>query len=246
MAGKLMVADNPPPGRIEYVYTFQFPTGVEKQFAVRLNAATLDLLPATPVPRPDWTKLAYHQCEDCPLADSVTHCPVAVNLSSLVESFKDSLSFEGTTVTVQTQERTYTKETTLQQGLSSIIGIYMVTSGCPVMDRLRPNVRFHLPFATGEETIYRAVSMYLLAQYFRMRRGEAPDWTLDHLAKVYKGVWLVNKGITQRLAHASSKDANVNAVIVLSMFGSNLNDYLEDSLKEIEPFFRDHTKPARP
>jgi len=241
-----MVADNALPERIQYRYTFRFADGAEKQFEVNLNAATLELVPAAQAPKPDWTKLAYHQCERCPLADTVAHCPIAVNLSSLVESFKDSLSFEGTTVTVQTHQRTYTKQTTLQQGLSSIIGIYMVTSGCPVMDRLRPNVRFHLPFASGEETIYRAVSMYLTAQYFRMRRGEMPDWTLEHLAEVYKGVWLVNKGITQRLADASSKDANVNAVIVLSMFGSNLDDYLEDSLKEIEPLFSDHTKPVQP
>ena len=240
-----MAADKTSPARIQYSYIFRFPHGAEKRFEVVLDATTLELVPGTAPPRPDWTELSYHQCEECPLADSVSHCPIAVNLSSLVDSFKDSLSFEDTTVTVRALERTYAKETTLQQGLSSIIGIYMVTSGCPVMDRLRPNVRFHLPFASGEETIYRAVSMYLLSQYFRMRRGEAPDWTLDHLAEVYKGVWLVNKGITQRLAHASSKDANVNAVIVLSMFGSHLNEHLEDSLKEIEPLFRDRPKPPR-
>ncbi len=241
-----MVADNALPERIQYFYTFQFANGVEQRFEVSLNAATLELAPNASAPKPEWTKLTYHQCEQCPLADTVTHCPIAVNLSSLVERFKDSLSFENTTVTVQTHQRTYAKQTSLQQGLSSIIGLYMVTSGCPVMDPLRPNVRFHLPFASSEETIYRAVSMYLMAQYFRMRRGEAPDWTLDHLAEVYKGVWRVNKGITQRLAQASSKDANVNAVIVLSMFGSNLDDYLEDSLKEIEPLFSDRTKPAQP
>jgi hypothetical protein len=241
-----MVADNALPERIQYLYTFRFANGAEKQFEVNLNAATLELVSNANVPKPDWTKLAYDQCERCPLADTVAHCPIAVNLSSLVESFKDSLSFENTTVTVQTHQRTYTKQTTLQQGLSSIIGIYMVTSSCPVMDKLRPNVRFHLPFASGEETIYRAVSMYLTAQYFRMRRGETPDWTLEHLSEIYKGVWLVNKGISQRLSHASAQDANVNAVIVLSTFGSNLDDYLEDSLKEIEPLFSDHTKPAQP
>ncbi len=240
-----MTADKALPARIQYTYTFQFPNGSEKRFEVVLDARTLELLPGPASPRPEWTELPFHQCEECPLADTVSHCPIAVNLASLVDSFKDELSFENTTVTVQTPERTYAKDTSLQQGLSSIIGIYMVTSGCPVMDNLRPNVRFHLPFATGEETIFRAVSMYLLMQYFRMRRGDEPDWTLDHLAEVYKGVWLVNKGITQRLAHASSKDANVNAVIVLSMFGSNLNEHLEESLREIEPLFRDRTKPPR-
>ena len=241
-----MAADNALPERIQYLYTFRFANGVEKQFEVNLDAATLELVSNANAPKPEWTKLAYDQCERCPLAGTVSHCPIAVNLSSLVESFKDSLSFENTTVTVQTHQRTYTKQTTLQQGLSSIIGIYMVTSGCPVMDKLRPNVRFHLPFASGEETIYRAVSMYLAAQYFRMRRGETPDWTLEHLSEIYKGVWLVNKGISQRLSHASAQDANVNAVIVLSMFGSNLDDYLEDSLEEIEPLFSDHTKQAQP
>ena len=240
------MAESPQAHTLHFLYVFQFPDKTEKRFEVGLNAATLELVPGESTPRPDWTKLAYHQCEQCPLADTVTHCPVAVNLSSLVENFKDSLSFESTTVTVQAQQRTYAKQTTLQQGLSSIIGIYMVTSGCPVMDTLRPNARFHLPFASGEETVYRAVSMYLTAQYFRMRRGEIPDWTLKHLAEVYKGVWRVNKGITQRLAQASSQDANVNAVIVLSMFGSTLDDYLEDSLKEIEPLFSSHTKPAQP
>ncbi len=241
-----MAADSAPPERIRYLYTFQFANGIEKQFEVDLDAATLELVPAAAAPNPDWTKLQYQQCEQCPLGDTVRHCPVAVNLSGLVEHFKDAVSFENTSVTVETAQRAYSKQTTLQQGLSSIIGIYMVTSGCPVMDPLRPNVRFHLPFASTEETIYRAVSMYLAAQYFRMRRGEMPDWALEHLAEVYKGVWRVNKGITQRLAHASSKDANVNAVIVLSMFGSNLDDYLEDSLKEIEPLFSDRAKPAQP
>jgi hypothetical protein len=239
-----MAADSAPSERIRYLYTFQFANGIEKQFEVGLDAATLELAHPAPAVNPEWTKLAYHQCERCPLADTVAHCPIAVNLSSLVDRFKDSLSFENTTVTVQAPQRAYVKQTSLQQGLSSIIGIYMVTSGCPVMDPLRPNVRFHLPFASGEETIHRAVSLYLMTQYFRMRRGETPDWTLEHLAEIYRGVWRVNKGITQRLASASSQDANVNAVIVLSMFGSNLDDYLEDSLKGIEPLFGDRAKPA--
>lgn len=239
------MAENEPVDTIRYRYLFTFPNGDEKSFEVSLDAATLELITDTNFPKPDWTKLKYHQCERCPLSDAVDHCPVAVNLSGLVEQFKDSPSFESTTVTVHTPQRAYVRQTTLQQGLSSIIGLYMVTSNCPVMDRLRPNVRFHLPFASSEETIYRGVSMYLTTQYFRMRRGETPDWTLEHLKDIYKEVWLVNKGITQRLSHASSKDANVNAVIVLSMFGSTLDDYLEESLKEIEPLFVNPSTSAR-
>jgi hypothetical protein len=222
---------------ITYRYTFRFSDGAEKRFEVRLDPATLALISSTEPAKPHWTKLGYHQCEQCPLKESATHCPVAVNLANLVESFKDTLSHEEISVTVETAQRSYSKQTSLQQGLSSIIGIYMVTSNCPVMDKLRPNVRFHLPFASSGETVYRAVSVYLMAQYFRMKRGEVPDWTLEHLSEIYKLVWLVNKGMSQRLSHASAQDANVNAVIVLSTFGSTLDNYLEECLAEFTPLF---------
>jgi len=132
---------------IRFLYTFEFPDGTEKEFEVLLNAKTLELVTKKDLPKPAWTKLKYKQCEQCPLGDEHEYCPVAVNLSALVESFKDSVSFESTNVRVQTNERIYEKKTSLQKGLSSIIGMYMVTSDCPVMDKLRPMVRFHLPFA---------------------------------------------------------------------------------------------------
>ncbi len=65
------------------------------------------------------------------------------------------------------------------------MGIYMVTSGCPVMGKLKPMVKFHLPFASGEETSYRMVTMYLLAQFFKYKNGKEPDWDLKNLVKIY-------------------------------------------------------------
>lgn len=220
-----------------YRYKFRFPNGLEKNFEVVLRADTLELVTNKDLPKPEWTKLQYHQCANCPLGDDVVHCPVAVNLSTLVETFKDSISFQDLLVRVMTERRDFEAKTTLQEGLSSIIGVYMVTSNCPVMDRLRPNVRFHLPFASEEETIYRAISMYLTAQYFRMRNGEEPDWELKKLAEVYRGVSEVNKGMTARLADASTKDANVNAVIHLSTSSQTLDNFLDHCVKEIEYLF---------
>ena len=77
------------------------------------------------------------------------------------------LSHEMVTVTVRTDERTFTKETMIQHGLSPLVGIIMTTGGCPIMEHLKPMVRFHLPFASLEETIFRMVSMYLMVQYYR-------------------------------------------------------------------------------
>jgi hypothetical protein len=231
----MMGADTDEP--IRFLYKFAFPNGVEKRFLVQLDPATFAFMPPADPPKPDWTRLNYQMCERCPLEQRAEHCPIAVNLAGLVEAFQDALSFEHTTVTVDTSERTYLKQTSLQKGLSSIIGIVMVTSNCPVMDRLRPAVRYHLPFATASETFYRMVSMYLTAQYFVMRRGGTPDWELQHLAEIYQDVAEVNRGMAKRLSQASSKDANVNAIIILATFGGSVGDFLEESLGELAPLF---------
>jgi hypothetical protein len=227
---------------LPFHYTFEFPDNTEKQFEVRLNAKTLELVNKKDLPKPAWTKLKYKQCEDCPLGDEHEYCPVAVNLSALVESFKDSISYDRTNVRVQTNERVYEKMTTVQKGLSSIVGIYMVTSDCPVMDKLRPMVRFHLPFGSIEETVYRAVSMYLTAQYLLMRQGKTPDWDLTKLVEIYRAVTHVNRGIANRLASASEEDANTNAVVILSAYAEMIPFSIEHHLAELEYIFSEYTK----
>ena len=229
---------------VRYKYKFQFDDGTEREFTASLDSRTLSLLSAPNPKKPEWTKLKYQQCGNCPLSSDVEYCPVAVSLSGLVEEFKYSTSFDKTWVVVESSERTYAQETSVQNGLASLMGIFMVTSGCPILDKLRPMVRFHLPFATAMESIYRIVSMYLVSQFFRMKRGQAPDWSLDKLNELYKDVGKVNKGLWNRLSKASSFDANVNAVIVLNTFGDALRFSLKKDLDDLAPLFGDHTGPS--
>ena len=237
--------DPAPAETIRYLYHFTFPNGMEKEFEVRLNAQTLELIAKKDAPKPAWTKLKYFQCSNCPLGDDVEYCPVAVNLATLVDTFKDSISFEIASVRVQAAERTYEKEAPLQKGLSSTVGMYMVTSNCPVLDRLRPMVRFHLPFPSMDETVYRTVSMYLTAQFLLMRRGEQPDWELKHLVEIFNALVPVNRGMSGRLSHASNEDASVNAVIILATQGTMVPNYIESSLAELEHIFGQYM-PAKP
>ncbi|MEX2089727.1 MAG: hypothetical protein WEB62_08135 [Bacteroidota bacterium] len=222
---------------IHYRYLFRYEDGREKEFNIELDGETLALIPAEQAEPPEWTKLKYSQCRNCPLPDTVTHCPVAVNLGRLVDAFRDDVSYESTTITVETPQRTYVKKTTLQKGLSSIIGVYMVTSDCPVLDKLRPMSRFHLPFATPVETFFRSISAYLTAQFLLMRKQKEPDWSLDKLVDIYKAINVVNRGMSERLLNASEKDANVNALVILHSFGDGIGYFIEDGLNEIEPMF---------
>jgi hypothetical protein len=222
---------------LRFRYKFQFDDGAEKVFDVLLDAETLRVLQSPLAVKPEWTKLKYHQCENCPLQDTVEDCPVAVNIAHLIEGFKFSTSYDQTWVVVEAPERTYAQQTTVQNGLSAILGIYMVTSDCPVLDHLRPMVRFHLPFATANDTIFRVVSMYLLTQYFRVHSGLTPDWSLDGLVKIYQEIGKVNKGMWGRLSKASNFDANVNALIVLSAFGESVRFSVKKELDNLAPFF---------
>jgi hypothetical protein len=114
----------------------------------------------------------------------------------------------------------------------------MVTSGCPLMEKLKPMVRYHLPFATKEETKYRVLSMYLLAQYFRHKCGKTPNWDLQALMDMYHDIKLLNKDFSQRLAHVRIEDASLNALALLDVFAQNLTFAIDkDNLDELERLF---------
>ena len=229
-----------PDKNITYQYSFRFEDGREKVFEVRLDNKTMDMVPAPSSSHPPWTVLSCCQCPHCPLREKESpYCPIAVNLVELVDFFKNSISYEEIDVQIETEERQYTRQTTMQKGVSSLLGIFMVTSSCPVMDKLRPMVRFHLPFATIEETTYRAISMYLMAQFFRFRQGKEPDWELKNLVDIYKEVQMVNTSFQKRLSQIASQDANANALVILDTFASTiLLSINEDQLDDFEVLFQ--------
>lgn len=221
---------------IKYVY--QFSDGSTKSFTLRLDRGTLDLMVERKPNPPVWALLNHKRCENCPL-DVKTHpyCPVALNFVDIADQFRDLVSHEDVIVTVTTEDRTYSKETSIQQGLSPLIGIIMTTSRCPVMSHLKPMVRFHLPFATLDETVFRMVSMHLMVQYFRNQEGKETERGLDGLSRVYVQVGIVNRDFANRLRDAAKKDANINALVNLDCFATMVPLVAEDTLKALKPYF---------
>lgn len=232
---------------IVYKYSFSVETGEFKHIQLCLDIKSLNLLCSTPPPEslPEWTRLDCNQCPNCPLsAAEHAYCPIAVNISVLANSFGDFPSYQKSKVCVQTNWRVFVKNTDIQTALSSILGIYMVTSGCPVMDKLRPMVRFHLPFATLVETQYRAISMYLVAQYLRYKQGKSPDWDLTGLLAMYDEVHKVNLAFSKRLSQIGHCDANRNAVVILDNFAAlmKLNFQIDKQIPtELEDMFKPFT-----
>lgn len=224
-------------------YHFVFEDNTEAHFPLNLRLDDLKFFPGNNKPHGFWTKLEFNQCDCCQLkSDEATHCPIAINLEDIIATFKNRRSYEKVLLRVETPERNYEKEIQLQQGLGSLLGIIMVTAGCPTMSILRPMVRFHLPFATIEETIFRSVSCYLLGQYFRLKNDKQPDWHLDGLAQAYEDIQTINVGMTDRLRSISEEDANANAVVVLDVFAKALPSSIFVGLKELEYLFQNNSE----
>jgi hypothetical protein len=162
---------------------------------------------------------------------------VAVSLVELVDVFHDLLSYSDVEVLVVTQHRTVFRRTTVQKALSSLIGLYMATSGCPVLGRLKPMARFHLPFATREETIFRAVGAYLTAQYFLQKQGIPFDRELTGLREMYQQIHQVNVDMTNRLRHVAAGDASLNAVVLLDLFAQELPFSINENLADLQHLF---------
>lgn len=223
--------DAAPQPPINFNYTFRFKDSTAKSFHIELDRKTLQIrLPAVKE-HPDWTALGYYQCPNCPLKTAEhPRCPIATNMVDLTNSFSEVVSYEEVEVHLETENRQYTKMTSIQQALSSLLGIYMVTSGCPVMDKLRPLVRFHLPFATLDETVYRIISMYLTAQYLLWRRGQEPDWELKNLVGIYEEVQIVNQHFCRRLNHITAEDASINALAILDTFANYIAFTIDESM----------------
>lgn len=228
---------------IKIDYLFRFKNGDKREIPLLLDENTLALVSENNFTPPFWSELTFHQCSVCPLDPELhSYCPIALQLSGIVGFFRDNYSYENVTVEVSDGERRYLKETSLQGGLGPLMGIIMAAGGCPILDPLRPLVRFHLPFSSMEETEFRIVSMYLTAQYFRMKNGEEPDWSLDGLQEIYDKVGEVNVSIAERIRAATTKDAGINAIVILDCFAKGVPFAVKTALRDYEKYFAAYTK----
>jgi hypothetical protein len=219
-------------------YRFLRTDGREDRFALTLDPKTLLLTGNEPVDVPPWTELGFNKCPNCPLNEKENpHCPLALNLVNIVHSFGGLASYEEVDLTVITGERTVQQHTSSQNAISSFMGLVIATSGCPHTVYFRPMARFHLPLASRDETVYRATSTYLLAQYFVKKAGGPAVLELDGLARIYKEMQTVNSAVAKRLREASRSDSSVNAIVVLDVYAKSIEMVIDDSLSHIEPLF---------
>ena len=229
-------------------YHFQFPDNSTKEYLIALDPNSLSLLrddmDREPAP---WTRLVFEQCKCCPLTPDIhPWCPIALNIMELVHSFKDLFSYHDCSVTCEAAERSYTKRTSVMEGLSAIFGVIMATSDCPVMEFLKPMARFHLPLASSDETLYRIVSMYALSGFLRMRRGQRIDSSFDELFHRFQSMRVVNRAMAERLKVADEEGSTVNGIILLDYTAQLLPVSLNEEIDQLERLFHGYLEHPGP
>ncbi len=213
-------------------YIFKLNNGKEKRFKVNLDE-NLNVIVKEKESNAEWIKLENFRCKNCKLKSDEKICPVAVSLLEIIDEFKDIYSYEEADITIETPERTYFKQTSVQAGIGSLMGIYMVTTGCPTLEKLKPMVKFHLPFATLEETMYRAVSMFMTAQLLRHQNGIESGFDLSEIIDIYSEIETININFAKKLNELNMSDASINAIVLLNSFASFANLSFDDDLTEM-------------
>ena len=211
-------------------------TGETEHYTLEMDEA-FNLVISSPAP-PEWARLEQDKCRNCPLnPDEHPWCPLAVALNVYDIGGGHKLSHTPVRVTVSAPGRTISNETSLQHAYRSLLGLIMPTCGCPVAAFFKPMARFHLPFSDEEETIYRAASMYLLAQYFRAQAGLPAELDLKGLREAYQSIHVLNIDFSKRLRAIAKGDSAVNAVVLLDLFTKTMPWAIDDQLSEIRHLF---------
>jgi hypothetical protein len=227
--------------RIDYVLTLAQGRRIELSFA--FEAGSFALVPAARAIWPAWTALATKQCPHCPLeAGASPRCPLAASLVDIVEATNDVVSHTPLHAEVVTADRTVGVDTTAAGALRSLLGLVIPTSGCPHAAFFRPMARFHLPFSTRGETLYRVTSMYCLAQHLRAERGQDASRDLAPLTHIYENLNLLNRHMADRLRLSCRQDSSINALTLLDCFAQMLPMQLEAPLDELAPLFEAYLK----
>lgn len=231
---------------LNIIYRFIINGDQEISFPLEIALPDLELALSPQAEYPSWVRLDYHRCPNCPLTEKThPHCPLCVRIAPVIHSFEGVLSYDRILLEVISHERTIRQWTTVQRALGSLLGLIMAVSGCPHTAYFKPMARFHLPLASEEETIYRAASMYLLAQYFIHQDGDVYPTGLNGLKELYRNVQTVNAAIAERLRSITASDSSSNALIILDVLAKTAPYMIDESLGEIQYLFKEYQGEGR-
>lgn len=223
---------------VPITYIFHLAQGRRETITLTFQKSTFLVYDGGAAATEPWVQLVFHQCRHCPLDPMIMkNCPFAQALSPFLKRFDEFYSYEKSIIEVITPQRRFLADGPLQQGMASLVGLIGATSGCPSLAFFRPMARFHLPFASEEETLCRVFSFHLLGQYLHQGGTGSVPVSVAALRRHYEAAGLVNQGMAERIRSAFQKDAVVNALVILDTFAQAAPCVIEEKLEELRYLF---------
>lgn len=221
----------------DLTYIIELPDADSLKYHFSFDGERYILNKENPEPAP-WTELAFKQCSHCPYQQGTgpKYCPAAYQLSLVVDDVDNMMSYEQVPVKVISQHRTIQQTSSIQETVSSLLGLIFASCGCPHTEFLLPMARFHLPFATAEETLWRSCGSFLLAQYFRAEDGCQKELLTDILRR-YENLEMINVALVKRLKSQVHSDACPNAIVLLDNYAKHFPLYLDRSIERLKPLY---------
>ena len=96
----------------------------------------------------------------------------------------------------------------------------------------------HLPVANQQETLVRATSSFLLAQYFLSQGEGGKHCNLDQLTRLYENVRVMNESLSKRLQSLNTGDASPNALVLLHLLSCTLPWSFDETLDQLRTLFQ--------
>jgi len=227
-----MINDN----SIDFEYSFEI-DGETETFTCSVDKQTQLNNYANAENPPDWAELDCEKCANCTLnSKDNPYCPAALSLGEVLKVFSKYPSYTKMTATVEVESRVYiSKDADLQQGLSSLVGLLLATSGCPHFAPFKAMALFHLPFSTPEETFYRVYTAALAKSHFS---DEMDTFSLNVINEVYEKISVVNSGIAKRIRQAVVEgDSSLNSIVILDIFAQIFIIDNEETMEQIKSYF---------
>ena len=186
----------------------------------------------------EWLSLEEGKCEGCTLPPgSRKTCPAALSIAPILTSFGSRISHETVKVIVQINEVEVHGSMPAQNAVRSLMGLRLGLSSCPVMKKLRPMARFHVPFGSQEHSLFRFIGMHLMAQHFRREDGLSSQEDLSGLLELIKELHGVNQKLADRIRRGAKKDATINSLVILDTLASLLEMDIDGSLDDLKSHF---------
>lgn len=231
---------------LDYIFKFKLKDGKSFEHKVEIDFETKTLINASETPKSlfQFTDLKHHQCENCPLKENeFSECPVARNMISPFDEFKDLSSFEEVELEVSFTERNYHKKVPIQKALETLLELVMISSPCPHFDFLKPTLVDYVPFLSSREFTIRCLKFYLLDHYLNFAQDGNPSF--DILMDQFEELLKATEGLSKRVSHFENADTGKNAMVIFNALVMTFQfEYQDDFLhaREIFKFRADHKK----